>query len=97
MSKRAALLVVFAILAMVGAQAAFACPGGTFSCYCNGEFSGCFHGISDCAASCEDHPVPNILGIRQGPTSKPPAQHRPIVQRPTAADVMLVRIMAPAN
>ena len=97
MSKRAALLVVFAVLAMVGAQAAFACPTGTFTCTCNGEFSGCFRGISDCVASCEDHPVPNILGIHQGPTSKPPAQHRRIVPRQTAADAMLIRIMGLAN
>jgi hypothetical protein len=96
MSKRAALLVVFAILAMVGAQAASACTG-SFECYCNGRFSGCFTSIDSCVGSCGPHPVPNILGVHQGPTSRPPAQHRPIVQRQTAADAMLVRIMAPAN
>jgi hypothetical protein len=91
MSKRAALLVVFAILAMVGAQATFACTE-SFECYCNGHFSGCFTSITSCYDSCQGHPVPNILGIRQGPV-----QHRPIVQRPTAGDAMLVRIMAPVN
>jgi hypothetical protein len=83
MSKRISLLVIFALLAVVGAQAAFAeCPQGTFSCSCNGIVVSCQHSIQGCLADCSPNPHPNPITL---------------FRQPTTADIMLAQIMAPAD
>jgi hypothetical protein len=80
-------LIVFALLAVVGAQAALACPTGTFSCTCNGVVS-CQHSIQGCFDSCVD------LAPAPGTVATPLFLN---VQQPAVADMMLAQIMAPAE
>jgi hypothetical protein len=87
MSKRAPVLFVLVLLALVGVQAAFAgpCPTGTFSCNCDGVIS-CQRSIQGCWDTCLFAPVdqPETLVSFTG-------------AQPTVAEMMLAQIMAPAE
>jgi hypothetical protein len=86
MSKKAPVLFILVLLALVGVQAALAdCPRGTFSCTCNGIAS-CQKTITGCFDSC-----------LFAPTDQPENLVSFTGAQPTVAEMMLAQIMAPAE
>jgi hypothetical protein len=85
MSKRAPILFILVLLALVGVQVASACPTGTFSCSCNGVIS-CQHSIQGCFDTC-----------LVAPADKPENLVSFTGAQPTVAEMMLAQIMAPAE